>query len=192
VFIKSNFGVELHLGNYEGSTGLSAGRLLHPAGNERELEKLRQMGELPYVAESKRQALQFIVAEPGTFVRLTLKRVLYFWTGTPQLIQVFRLSGRFVAARYVLFTSISVLAFFGLFLAFRSGNPAAPLFAILLMVFPVLYYVTHPTPRYRHPIEPAMVLLVVYAMANMPSKLSLRRWAVGSRQRNSPDCAAPI
>jgi 4-amino-4-deoxy-L-arabinose transferase-like glycosyltransferase len=192
IFIRSNLGVELHLGNYEGATGLSAGRLLHPAGNERELEKFRRMGELPYVAESKRQALQFIVAQPGTFVWLTLKRILYFWTGTPQLLQVFRLSGRFVAARYIFFTSISLLAFLGLFLAFRNRNPAVPLFAILLLIFPVLYYVTHPTPRYRHPIEPAMVLLGVYAIANITSKLSLRRWTVGSRQRNSADCAAPI
>jgi 4-amino-4-deoxy-L-arabinose transferase-like glycosyltransferase len=189
IFIRSNFGVELHLGNYEGATGLSAGRLLHPAGNERELEKLRRMGELAYVAESKRQALQFIVAQPGTFIWLTLKRVMYFWTGNPQLLQIFRLSGRFVAARYVLFTLVSVLAFVGLFLAFRNHNPAVPLFAILLLVFPLIYYVTHPTPRYRHPIEPAMVLLGVYAMANIPSKLPLRRWAVGG---NSTDCASPI
>jgi 4-amino-4-deoxy-L-arabinose transferase-like glycosyltransferase len=184
VFIKSNFGMELRLGNYEGSTGLSGGLLLHPAGNEREMEKFRQMGELPYVAERKRQALHFIVAQPGTFIWLTLKRALYFWTGTPQLMQIFWRSGRFVAARYVLFTSISVLAFLGLFLAFRHRNPAVPLFAILLIVFPLAYYVSHPTPRYRHPIEPAMVLLAAYVITNIFSRPSLQKhggWHWGDR-----------
>jgi 4-amino-4-deoxy-L-arabinose transferase-like glycosyltransferase len=175
VFIKSNFGMELHLGNYEGATGLSAGRLLHPAGNEREFEKFRRMGELSYIQESKRQALGFIAAQPGTFFALTLKRVLYFWTGNPQLLQIFPLSGRFVTARYVLFTLVSVLAFLGLMLAFRSHNPAVPLFAITLLVFPIVYYITHPTPRYRHPIEPAMVVLGVYALTNTFSKLSIRK-----------------
>jgi 4-amino-4-deoxy-L-arabinose transferase-like glycosyltransferase len=175
VFIRSNFGVELHQGNHEGSTGLSAGQLLHPASNEKAMEELQQMGELRYVTERKRQALHFIMTQPGVFVRLTLKRVLYFWTGTPQLLQVFRLSGRFVAARYVLFTAISVLAFAGLFLAFRNRNPAVPFFAILLIVFPLIYYVTHPTPRYRHPIEPAMVLLGVYAVTNIFSRPELRK-----------------
>jgi hypothetical protein len=174
VFIKSNFGMELRLGNYEGSTGVSGGLLLHPAGNEREMEKFRQMGELPYVAESQRQALQFIVAQPGMFIWLTLKRTLCFWTGTPQLMQIFRLSGRFVTGRYVLFSSIAALAFAGIFLAFRRRNPAGPLFAVLLIVFPLAYYVTHPTPRYRHPIEPVLVLLAAYALTNVVSRISLK------------------
>jgi 4-amino-4-deoxy-L-arabinose transferase-like glycosyltransferase len=175
VFIKSNFGVELHVANYEGSTGLSAGLPLHPGANEHELAKLRQMGELPYVAEKKGQALRFIAAHPGTFIWLSLKRVLYFWTGTPQLMQIFRLSGRFVTVRYVLFTSVSVLAFCGLFLAFRKCHPAVPLFAIPLIVFPLAYYVTHPTPRYRHPIEPAMVLVAAYVITNTFSRPSLQK-----------------
>jgi 4-amino-4-deoxy-L-arabinose transferase-like glycosyltransferase len=175
VFIKSNFGMELHLGNYEGSTGLSAGRLLNPAGNEREFEKFRRLGELSYIQESKREALDFIVAQPGTFFWLTLRRLVYFWTGNPQLLQIFHLSGRFVAARYVLFTLVSVLAFLGLFLAFRSHNPAVPLFAITLLVFPIVYYITHPTPRYRHPIEPAMIVLGAYALTNTFSKPLIRK-----------------
>lgn len=174
VFIKSNFGMELRLGNYEGSTGLSAGRLLHPAGNEREFEKFRRMGELPYIQESKRQALDFIVAQPGTFFWLTLRRVLYFWTGNPQLLQIFPPSGRFVEARYVLFSLVSVLAFLGLYLAFRSHNPAVPLFTITLLVFPIVYYIAHPTPRYRHTIEPTMVVLIAYLMTYIFSRLP--RW----------------
>jgi len=171
VFIKSNFGLELHLGNYEGSTGLSGGRLLHPASNEHEFEKFRQMGELSYVKESKRQAVDFIVAHPGAFIWFTLRRAVYFWTGNSQLLQIFSLSGRFETARYLLFTLVSVLAFLGLFAAFRNGHPAVPLFAVILIVFPLVYYVTHPTPRYRHPIEPAMVLLAVYAITELLSAL---------------------
>jgi 4-amino-4-deoxy-L-arabinose transferase-like glycosyltransferase len=174
IFIKSNFGLELHLGNHEGSSGLSGGRLIHPAGNQHEFEKFRRIGEVSYIKESKRQALDFIAAQPGTFIWLTLKRFVYFWTGNEQLLQIFPLSGRFVAARYVLFTTISVLAFAGLFLAFRNRNPAVPLFAIALIVFPLVYYVTHPTPRYRHPIEPAMVVLIAYVMTNAFSRRSLR------------------
>jgi 4-amino-4-deoxy-L-arabinose transferase-like glycosyltransferase len=175
VFVKGNFGMELHLGNHEGSTGLSGGRLLHPAGNDGEFERFRQMGELSYIKESKRQALNFIAAHPDTFIWLTVKRVGYFWTGNSQLLQIFPLSGRFAAARYVLFTSVSVLAFVGLLLAFRNRNPVVPLFAIALTIFPLVYYVTHPTPRYRHTIEPAMVLLAVYAITELFSALLQRK-----------------
>ena len=150
-----------------------SGRLLHPAGNENELEKFRRIGELSYIKESKRQALDFIVAQPGTFISLALKRVLYFWTGNSQLFQIFPLSGRFVTARYVFFTTVSVLAFVGLLFALRTRNPAVPLFTISLLVFPIVYYVAHPTPRYRHPIEPAMVVLAIYAIITIASKLFL-------------------
>jgi 4-amino-4-deoxy-L-arabinose transferase-like glycosyltransferase len=177
--IRSNFGVELRVANYESSTGLSAGREIHPADNELEQDKLREMGELAYAGAKKREALDFIAAQPETFMWLTVKRVFYFWTGTPQLLQVFRLSGRFVAARYVLFTSISVLAFWGLFLAFRKRVSAAPLFAIPLVVFPLVYYITHSTPRYRHPIEPVMVLLVAYVMTTIFSRQSSGTSAAG-------------
>jgi 4-amino-4-deoxy-L-arabinose transferase-like glycosyltransferase len=166
VFIKSNFGLELRLGNYEGSSGMSGGRLLHPAGNDDEFEKFREMGELSYIKENKRRALDFIAGRPDIFIWLTVKRMVYFWTGNSQLLQIFQLSGRFTAARYILFTSVSVLAFVGLFLALRDRNPAGALFAIILFVFPLIYYVTHPTPRYRHPIEPVMVVLAAYAVKN--------------------------
>jgi hypothetical protein len=167
VFIRSNFGQELYQSNHEGSRGFSEGNLFHPANYDQAMEKLRQMGELAYLAETQRAAWLFILAKPGTFVWLTLKRVLYFWTGTPRVNFIFWLSGRFVTLKYALFTSISVLAFLGLFFAFRLYNPVVPLFAITLVIFPLVYYVTHPTPRYRHPIEPVMVLLGVYAMTKI-------------------------
>jgi hypothetical protein len=80
---------------------------------------------------------------------------------------------------------VSVLAFVGLFLAFRNGNPAVPLFAITLIVFPLVYYVTHPTPRYRHPIEPAMVLLAAYAITELLSNYFSDR----VRTKDSLQCA---
>jgi Dolichyl-phosphate-mannose-protein mannosyltransferase len=191
VFIRSNFGQELYQGNHEGSSGFSEGNVFHPANYSKAMEKLQHMGELPYLAETQRQAVRFIVDNPGTFVWLTLKRILYFWIGTPRVNFIFWLSGRFTAAKYALFTSISLLAFFGLFLAFRNRNPAVPAFAIALLVFPIAYYVTHPTPRYRHPIEPAMVVLAVYATTKLFSSPFLRRGTrLLFRREAVPQCAA--
>jgi len=33
-----------------------------------------------------------------------------------------------------------------------------------MILFPIPYYIAHPSPRYRHAIEPEMVLLIVYAL----------------------------
>jgi hypothetical protein len=39
------------------------------------------------------------------------------------------------------------------------------IFAVSLLVYPMVYYLTFAHERYRHPIEPLMVLLAVYPIA---------------------------
>jgi len=36
------------------------------------------------------------------------------------------------------------------------------LFASLLLFYPLVYYVSFPHPRYRHPIDPMLLMLAVY------------------------------
>jgi hypothetical protein len=55
-----------------------------------------------------------------------------------------------------------VFAFWGLLIALRQRRPGAELFMFLLVFFPSIYYITFPVPRYRHPVEPAMLILIVF------------------------------
>jgi hypothetical protein len=41
----------------------------------------QQMGEINYIGEKRRQAIDFIAAHPATFLWLSSRRVLYSWTG---------------------------------------------------------------------------------------------------------------
>jgi hypothetical protein len=38
------------------------------------------------------------------------------------------------------------------------------LLACALLIYPIPYYIAFPAPRYRHAIEPEMVLLIIYAL----------------------------
>jgi len=58
--------------------------------------------------------------------------------------------------------SVAVFAFWGLLIALRQRRPGAELFMFLLVFFPSIYYITFPVPRYRHPVEPAMLILIVF------------------------------
>ncbi|HWC19441.1 MAG TPA: hypothetical protein VG498_20680, partial [Terriglobales bacterium] len=55
----------------------------------------------------------------------------------------------------------SILAFGGLWVMWRRHNPATFLYASLLFAAPLVYYLTFPHPRYRAPIEPEMLILMV-------------------------------
>src|SRR6266487_2740555 len=66
IFIRSNFGAELRLGNGPGADGTWMS-YLHPTQNVVEMRRYQQLGETAYVAERKGEALAFIRADYGRF-----------------------------------------------------------------------------------------------------------------------------
>ena len=81
--LRSNLGMELYVGNNENYD------LVHPRvwpnliTQEKELYRFFRMGEMPFMHEEMRKAVNFMVAHPGVEVRLTGERVEEFWMGTP-------------------------------------------------------------------------------------------------------------
>ncbi len=159
VFIRDNFGLELRVANNPQSDGVWT-RSEHPANDPEQMRDMQRIGELPYMRAMQRAALEFIRENPGTFAIYTLKRIAYFWMGKPQWVDV---AGYDLApARHMAFLITTIVPIAGLWLAFRRQRRGAGLFASLLLVFPLPYSLAHATPRYRHPIEPIMLLLAVY------------------------------
>jgi hypothetical protein len=162
VFIRSNFGAELRLGNGPGADGTWMD-YLHPTKNVVEMRRYRQLGELDYVAERKREAVDYIRADYGRFAGLCLRRFIYYWGGLPKP------SGNPVLGflRNSLFLASSVLAFWGLGRALRRRKPGVWLFCWLLLSYPLVYYFVFPHPRYRHPIEPELGILILYVISEV-------------------------
>jgi len=160
---RTNFGLELQIGNNPWALG-GPDYDLHPIHNPQEFARYQQMGELAYIAGKKREAYDFIAGHKPKFAWLTLARIVFFWTFLwevrgPGVLALLAAGGALVG-----FGLQTFLAFLGLGLAFRAGNDAAWPFAALFAVFPLVYYITFAQLRFRHPLEPAMVLLCVYAV----------------------------
>jgi hypothetical protein len=145
--IRDNFGLELWIGNHEGATEVhqypDAFPILDPT-------EYNRMGEIPFMRAKRRIAAQFIRQHPGEFLRLTVRRCLRFWTKPERTV----------------WPLISVLAWIGMGLALKRKRLQAAPYAILLIVFPLIYYITHSFPTYRHPIEPVLLLLAMYAVVS--------------------------
>ena len=157
VFIRDNFGAELRMGNGPWADGTWM-YYLHPTQNTYAMQQYENMGEIAYIAERKRQALEFIKEDPGRFLRLSLKRFVYYWAGAPRSSQIWWLA----QVKNSLFLASSVLAFWALGRALRKRIPGAWLFFWLILIYPAVYYVVFPYPRYRHPIEPEIAILGVF------------------------------
>jgi len=160
IFIRSNFGAELRLGNGPGADGTWM-QYLHPSQDATQMRRYRQMGELAYVAERKREALEFMRADYGRFAWISLKRFIYYWGGLPRSSEIPALA----PFKNSVFLASSVLAFWGLGRALRKRQPGAWLFLWLILSYPTIYYFVFPHPRYRHPIEPELGVLIVYVIS---------------------------
>lgn len=163
--VKDNFGLELWLGNNpDVKTNWTPDH--HPGSDRYEWQQLLQLGEVKYMQGKQRQADAFIEAHPIIFLRIVFSRVVDTWTGREDARFDRWLFALHARTACVWFTSVmSVLSLAGAFLLWRSfGWDAAPVW-LGAALFPVTYYVSHVTLRYRHPVDPLLAILAVYALS---------------------------
>lgn len=169
IFIRDNFGAELRLGNGPGADGTWM-YYLHPTQNVYAMRQYREMGELAYIDMRKQEAIQYIREDTGRFLWLSVKRFIYYWAGAPRAD-----SWWIVAGKNSLFLASSILMFWGLRRALRQHKTGAWLFFWLILLYPAVYYFVFPYPRYRHPIEPEILILSVFLI----SEATIRGQALG-------------
>src|ERR1051326_3275663 len=141
--VRDNFGLELWLGNHEGvdRTFNTDFPILNPA-------PYNQLGEIGYMESRRASAIEFIRQNPGEFVRLSLRRIYLYWS---------RPAGS-------AWPMISVLAWIGVYIAIKRKEAQLVPYMIAMTTFPIVYYITHTFPTYRHVIEPSILVMAAYAI----------------------------
>jgi 4-amino-4-deoxy-L-arabinose transferase-like glycosyltransferase len=156
--VRDNFGLELWLGNHEGVARRYDNDfpILDPS-------EYNRLGEIGFMESKRDIALEFIGKHPAEFLRLSARRCLRYWTAPDPVVWSF----------------VSLMAWGGIILALRRKGLEAIPYAIVLLMFPLIYYITHTFNSYRHPIEPVMFLLAAYAGVSL--LVSLGRTLQGGR-----------
>lgn len=157
--VRDNFWLELYDDN-GGDESLDPS-FAHPASNPVEMDKFVTMGERAFLAEKHLIAMDYLHQHPEFMVHKTMRRMVYYWTG------YWSFSARELGEQpYEPFNVfyVCVITFFmlrGGRRLWRLNRMACLPYAILICVFPFTYYITHPLMDYRHPIEPAILVLAV-------------------------------
>ncbi len=154
-FVRSNFGFEFWLGNARYATPRGWVKQ-HPMGNPEQLTLYRTMGEPAFVQSKLHDALTAVRENPSRFIRTTAERVGYFWDGSA-------MGYRTTVAWYWLpgsFAAVSFLVLPSLLAAILRRMYAWQLFFGALLLYPMPYYITFSQVRYRHGVEPLMVVLL--------------------------------
>lgn len=158
--IRDNFGLELWLGNHEGVTHVfdNAFPLLNPS-------EYNRLGEIPFMEAKRDIALEFIGRHPGTFLRLSVQHCFQFWS----------------LPEKSAWLGLSLLAWMGMVLALRRKGLDAVPYALVILIFPLVFYITHVFSTYRHPIESVILLLATYAMVAIGEMVGKRLIPTGSQ-----------
>ncbi len=174
VFIpmRSNFGAELYTGNGPGAYGFRYGVLIGLPEQDTQHRLYVQLGELAYVHQRGQLAKAWIRANPARFATLSLKRFYFFWASVPHPSDKHWFLD-FV--RQINYCLPSIAGLLGLALSLHRRIPAAALFAWAFVLLPVTYYFVTVEARFRHPLEPLIVILSVYLFQSASPRLRAQR-----------------
>jgi len=172
VFLKDNFWMEICVGNAGNNLHWWNGAVI-PPGSAAELAEFQRVGELAYLQEKRSQALSFIETHPGIYVWRCVRRIVFMWTGFWSFQSEYLREEPFDPANIFFCTLFTLLAVAGLRKAFRNRRDMAILYAFILGTFPIIFYLTHPDLAYRHPIDPEIVILGVYAIVSRRPKSAM-------------------
>jgi len=188
--LRSNFAFELYIGNNENYDDQHKSR---PGAitQDREILRYLHMGETAFMEEEKRKAVAFIVEHPRIESWLIAQRFVDFWAGTSTPLAALRQADSLWLRLILLCNDVAPLcAFLGVIVLFLTKNTYAWPVVAIPVVFPLLYYVTHTSLRYRHPIDPIVLLLAtigVHGLWRWCSRNSAKRQSRNLPQPNTSE-----
>jgi hypothetical protein len=170
--LRSNFGLELAIGNHDGANGKTYGTWfedasspffqMHPISSQDERARLQAAGEWPYMQEKQRVAVKWIREHPQRFASLTLVRLRLFWFPPTDLWTPFS-SGRLLKAGVA--STAGALALIGVLWMIAAGQTEGWILGGVLLGSSLTYAVTHVDPRHRYPVAGLFILVALHTLA---------------------------
>jgi hypothetical protein len=157
--VRDNFWLEV----YDDNTGDASldPAFAHPASNPIEMRKFLSMGEPAFLAEKRALAIEYLRQHPEFAIQKTLRRAFYYWTGYWSFSAEEIREQPYEPFNVFYVSSMTLLMLRGARRLWRFNRIALLPYLVLICIFPLTYYITHPLMDYREPIEPAIVVLTV-------------------------------
>ena len=161
--VRDGFWLEFWSGN-TGDTFESNPAWTHPASNPVEMQKYITSGETAYLAQKHLMAVDFVSHHPIFFLGVSLRRAIRFWTGFWSFNPRYLRKEFFDIPNLFFCTGITILMLSGARRFWRHDRRATLPYLLLLVIFPLPYYLSHSSMDYRQPIEPEIILLASIAV----------------------------
>ena len=165
--IRSNLGLMLWCGNNAEAVGVDS-FAISVVWDQAEADAFKRVGEVAYMQIEQRKALDYVRSHPGATLRHIGERVFTNWFGVTDRPGNHLLTDPPYVKALFLFNAVFVLlGWLGGWLAWRRGNPYAVPYLVVLLAFPLVYYLTVTLVRYRFPMDPVLTILAVYGVSRV-------------------------
>jgi 4-amino-4-deoxy-L-arabinose transferase-like glycosyltransferase len=168
--LRDNFWLEVWVDN-NGDTALRWVGQQHPSGSADELNQYNTLGETRYMDYKRQEALAFIEAHPGKYLWLCFRRFVFTWTGYWSFQPVYVADNPYDGYNILLITPLTLLLLIGLLQAFRRRREGAGLVSSIVAIYPLVYYLTDADMRYRHVIDPMILMTAAFGIVVLRAKL---------------------
>jgi hypothetical protein len=139
--------------------------------------------------EKEREAITFMRTHPADTANFMFRRFINNWLAiTDNPADAWSASPLYLKAFIVLNVLLSVFTLLGVLFLNRSKPVEAFPYLMVLLVFPLIFYLTHSSLRYRFPMDPIMMVLAAYGVAY---SISIWNERMG-RQRDEAAPAPPV
>jgi 4-amino-4-deoxy-L-arabinose transferase-like glycosyltransferase len=150
----------------------------HPSGSARDNAQYEQLGELNYMEAKRSRAVAYIAAHPGAYALRSLRHAIFMWTGFWSLNRDYLQQEPLDPENICFLSLLSLLSIAGLYYMFREGRGnTARLYFLVLLSFPVPYYLSHLDPGFRHPVDPLLVILACFAVTQLRAHIRVQAHA---------------
>jgi len=160
--MRDNFWLEVHRG-FNGDTVDVTSDRFDPVHDGIERRQWIQLGETKYFNLKKQESIAFVTQHLGLSAALVARHVVMFWTGFWSLSVEFLGMEPLHVPAVMLTSTFTLLALAGWRATLREGQTAklVPL-GIVYCVYPLVYYITHPSLEYRLALDPLLVAVGSY------------------------------
>ena len=167
--MRDSMGLELWMGN-NGYDLRWTSDDIHPLHDAQELAEYNAMGELAYMNLKSQQAHAYIHDHPAWYAWMSLRRALYIWTGYWSFDPDYLALEPMDPANIPFATCLTLLGLLGVLMAWRNTPYEAIRYAGVLLLFPLMYYFSHPEPYQLRAVDPILVILGVCAILRFRSR----------------------
>lgn len=159
VATRANLGAELYESTLPSHDGYPWGPTLPMWPGDPKFQLYVHMGEVPYSAMRKQEAMERIRESPKQIAGWVVDRFFFFWDNVPHPLEKRPMQEY---GRRLNYAFLSLAGLMGLGLALWRRVPGAALMGWMFLLLPLPYYLVTVQARFRHPLEPLITVLGVY------------------------------